>query len=159
MGMVRVCCSRAAVVGVLCERIRSGCSATSSFANRCHRLRVAGCRPASVDPDVAALRPPELLESLPECGDEGLSFRSLSAYPISTPIRRIPPGCCARAASGHAAAAPPSSVMNSRRFNGSNCIDARQPDPIRKLSHWRGCVRWCRIYFTTRQPSLSPVRV
>ena len=25
------------------------------------------------------------------------------------------PGCCARAASGHAAAAPPSSVMNSRR--------------------------------------------
>jgi hypothetical protein len=26
-------------------------------------------------------------------------------------------GCCAPAASGHAAAAPPSSVMNSRRFN------------------------------------------
>ena len=26
------------------------------------------------------------------------------------------PGCCARAASGHAAAAPPSSVMNSRRI-------------------------------------------
>jgi hypothetical protein len=25
-------------------------------------------------------------------------------------------GCCARAASGHAAAAPPSSVMNWRRF-------------------------------------------
>jgi hypothetical protein len=25
-------------------------------------------------------------------------------------------GCCARAASGHAAAAPPSSVMNSRLF-------------------------------------------
>jgi uncharacterized protein YchJ len=25
--------------------------------------------------------------------------------------------CCARAASGHAAAAPPMSVMNSRRFN------------------------------------------
>ena len=35
MGMVRVCCSIAAVVGVLCERMRSGCSATSSFANRC----------------------------------------------------------------------------------------------------------------------------
>ena len=26
-------------------------------------------------------------------------------------------GCCARAASGHAAAAPPSSVMNSRRLH------------------------------------------
>jgi hypothetical protein len=30
-----------------------------------------------------------------------------------TPIRR---GCCARAASGYAAAAPSSSVMNARRF-------------------------------------------
>jgi hypothetical protein len=27
-------------------------------------------------------------------------------------------GCCARAASGHATAAPPSSVMNSRRLMG-----------------------------------------
>jgi hypothetical protein len=32
-----------------------------------------------------------------------------------TPMRRIRSGWCARAASGHAAAAPPSSVMNSRR--------------------------------------------
>jgi hypothetical protein len=32
-------------------------------------------RPASVDPDVAALRPPELLESLAECCDPGLCFR------------------------------------------------------------------------------------
>ena len=31
--------------------------------------------PASVDPDVAALRPPELLESVPERGDEGLPLR------------------------------------------------------------------------------------
>ena len=34
---------------------------------------------------------------------------------MNIPIRRIPLGCCARAASGHAAA-PPSSVMNSRRL-------------------------------------------
>jgi hypothetical protein len=39
------------------------------------------------------------------------------AAPVSTPIRRIPLGCCARAASGHAAA-PPSSVMKSRRLMG-----------------------------------------
>ena len=39
----------------------------------------------------------------------------LSALPASTPTRRIDWACCARAASGHAAAAPPSSVMNSRR--------------------------------------------
>jgi hypothetical protein len=30
-------------------------------------------------------------------------------------MRRIMPVCCALAANGHAAAAPPSSVMNSRR--------------------------------------------
>ena len=40
---------------------------------------------------------------------------SLPATPISTPICRMRCGCCARAARGHAAAAPPSSVMNSRR--------------------------------------------
>ena len=35
---------------------------------------------------------------------------------ISTPMRRTRSACCARAARGHAAAAPPKSVMNSRRF-------------------------------------------
>src|SRR5262249_24021833 len=30
--------------------------------------------PASVDPDVAALRPPGLQQPLPECGGKGLSF-------------------------------------------------------------------------------------
>ena len=35
--------------------------------------------------------------------------------PLRNPITGIA-GCCARAASGHAAAAPPRSVMNSRRF-------------------------------------------
>jgi hypothetical protein len=41
-----------------------------------------------------------------------------SATPAkSTPIRRIRSLCCALAASGHAAAALPSSVMNSRRFH------------------------------------------
>jgi hypothetical protein len=37
---------------------------------------------------------------------------------MSTPIRRMRSGCCARAASGHAAA-PPSSVMSARRFTQS----------------------------------------
>ena len=32
------------------------------------------------------------------------------------PMRRIPAGCCARTASGHAAVAPPTSLMNSRRL-------------------------------------------
>jgi len=33
-------------------------------------------------------------------------------------MRRIRSGCCARAARGHPAAAPPTSVMNSRRLTG-----------------------------------------
>ena len=35
IGIWLVCCRSAAVVGVIPERRRSGCSATSSFANRC----------------------------------------------------------------------------------------------------------------------------
>src|SRR6516162_7750706 len=39
---------------------------------------------------------------------------SFSSPGMSTPMRRTRPPCCARAASGHAAA-PPSAAMNSRR--------------------------------------------
>src|SRR5262245_56964993 len=42
---------------------------------------------------------------------------SLSAYIMSTPIARCV--CCPRAAIGHAAVAPPRSVMNSRRLMGT----------------------------------------
>ena len=45
-----------------------------------------------------------------EARDQGPSIRVLRV-PISTPMRRI---CCARAASGQAATAPPRSVMRSR---------------------------------------------
>jgi hypothetical protein len=36
-------------------------------------------------------------------------------------------GCCARAASGHAAAAPPMSVMKSRRCSGRDAIFIAPP--------------------------------
>jgi hypothetical protein len=45
------------------------------------------------------------------------------------PAPRIPTtgiaGCCARAASGHAAAAPPTKVMNSRRLTSSTGLPPR----------------------------------
>ena len=41
---------------------------------------------------------------------------SSAAVPINTPMRGTRSRCCARAASGHAVAAPPSSVTISRRF-------------------------------------------
>ena len=40
-----------------------------------HRLDVAGCRPAGVDPDIAALYPTELLKSLAQRRDAGLPYR------------------------------------------------------------------------------------
>jgi hypothetical protein len=43
-------------------------------------------------------------------------FEAAGIPPMSTPMRRIGPLCCAPAASGHAAAVPPRSVMNSRRL-------------------------------------------
>ena len=45
---------------------------------------------------------------------------------VSTPTRRTRSTCCARAATGHAAAAPPSSVMNSRRVSFDHLVGARR---------------------------------
>src|SRR5258705_2491247 len=52
-----------------------------------------------------------------------------SAPPWSHPITGTV-GCCARTASGHAAAVPPSRLMNSRLFTASNCIEMSSWDEI-----------------------------
>ena len=125
MGMVRVCCSSAAVVGVLAERMRSGCSATSSFANRCINSASSAAQRVSI----RMLRPsvhPSFCSPCRNAATSACPSGSLSAYAISTPIRRTPSGCCARAASGHAAAAPPSSVMNSRRLMSNMAASSPQ---------------------------------
>jgi hypothetical protein len=47
-------------------------------------------------------------------------------------------GCCARAASGHATAVPPSSVINSRRFTRSPRRRGRAwPAGFRGQGPWR----------------------
>src|SRR5437763_1823081 len=48
-----------------------------------------------------------------------------------TPMRIILFGCCAPAASGHAMAAPPSSVMNSRRLKSNMRPPPKQFDASR----------------------------
>ena len=48
MGMVRVCCSINAVMGVFCVRMRSGCSPTSSFVNRRYKSASAAAQRASI---------------------------------------------------------------------------------------------------------------
>jgi hypothetical protein len=45
-----------------------------------------------------------------------LSGKTPSEKFANTPMRRTRSVCCARAASGRATAAPPSNVMNARRF-------------------------------------------
>ena len=70
-------------------------------------------RPAIFDRDVLRPRHSRLRSSLGGIRPRW-SRRVPSGTLLRNPITGIA-GCCARAASGHAAAAPPSSVMNSRR--------------------------------------------
>ena len=81
-------------------------------------------RPAILDRDVLALDEPSLLQALPE-RVQTIRERVRRGVLLRNPITGIA-GCCARAASGHAAAAPPSSVMNSRRFT-ARCLPCFRP--------------------------------
>src|SRR5262249_54866831 len=74
-------------------------------------IRIA-CAPDNVDPDTTVLRPTQLPQALAKRFDAGARIGALSR-PMSRPTFRTRSPCCARAASGHAATAPPSNVMNS----------------------------------------------
>jgi hypothetical protein len=118
--MLRVCRSIAAVLGVFWVRMRSGCCATSSFANRCINSTSSAAQRRSI----RVLRPyaqPTFWRPSRNAAIQACPSRSVSAYAISTPMRLIRSDCCARAASGHATAAPPSRVMNARRLIQSPC--------------------------------------
>ena len=78
--------------------------------------------PAVLDDDVLALDISGLLQSLCEMRARRSAFVS-DAVLRRNPITGIA-GCCARAAIGHAAAAPPSSVMNSRRCSFDHLVGA-----------------------------------
>src|SRR5262245_56286789 len=68
------------------------------------------------------LRPAAQPSSCSRCSNaatRGAASGSFSAIAIRTPIRCIRSAGCARTASGHATAAPPSSVMQSRRLRSS----------------------------------------
>src|SRR5262249_44257162 len=65
-----------------------------------------------VDDNTLALTPPELAQPLPERAEQGRPI-GRGRQPKETYPRPLARCCCPRAASGHAAA-PPSSVMNSR---------------------------------------------
>src|SRR5262249_6747755 len=66
------------------------------------------------------------------------SVRSAAEAASRKPITGIA-GCCARAASGHAAAAPPSSVMNVRRFTAL-CLPCFPTERIAHLGTVDCCI-------------------
>jgi hypothetical protein len=76
--------------------------------------------PAIFDRDRAALNPTEVVEPPRECGRRSLSAKGVLS-PKNPTIGRFP-GCCAPATIGHAAA-PPSTVMNSRLFIDRTAFD------------------------------------
>jgi hypothetical protein len=85
---------------------------------------------------------------------------------INAPIRRIAPGCCARAASGNTVA-PPKAAMNSRRFICWNDIQTPQggglahsghlnmSNPIRGGLRCARCLSWVKSGNSHREHMLS----
>ena len=121
IGMVRVACSSDGTTAPPEARMTSGASATNSDA--C--LRKSSASPAPQRYSIRTLRPTVQPNSCRPCRNAALrACPSASSEPrfMSTPTRRTRSACCARAASGHTAAAAPRSEMKSRRFNRWNGI-------------------------------------
>src|SRR5215472_5155057 len=95
-------------------------------------------RPAIFDSDVAAFDETCFVEAAPECRQ--LRRVCLRGCHARSPMTGIA-GCCARAASGHAAAAPPSSVMNWRRFMSNMELPRAMGDHRVGLSASRAAAR------------------
>jgi hypothetical protein len=73
--------------------------------------------PAKLDNNVPALNVAEFTKAHSECVYCLCRAYGRRRAKKSDPRGTLPSDCCARAASGHVAAAPPSSVTNSRRFS------------------------------------------
>jgi hypothetical protein len=85
----------------------------SQFGRKCGQSVVTTVPPAKIENHVLRFNITCFFQSLPEGSTRYAD--SLAALLLIHPITGVA-GCCARAASGHAAAATPSSVMNSRCF-------------------------------------------
>ena len=68
-----------------------------------------------LDLDIAVLGPAERLETLAKCNDPSQHFGIILGVWMQECDGRMRSPCCARPASGHAAAAPPSVAKNFRR--------------------------------------------
>ena len=131
IGTLRVASNNGDKLAAPVVKMTSGASATNSAA---YLRMVSGLPPPSRN-SIRMLRPS--VQPNPCSPRRNAAMRSRISGSsvllplVNTPIRRIA-GCCARAASGHAAAAPPSSVMNSRRFIRSPRRRGRAASPARQ---------------------------
>jgi hypothetical protein len=115
IGIVRVSRWSATVAGVPFVKMMSGCKPTNSCA--CSRIRLMSPPPHRTS--IRTLRPsvqPKSASAFVNADTRGFTTGSFSLPDMSTPIRRKRSPCCALAATAQAAAAPPRSVMKSRRF-------------------------------------------
>jgi hypothetical protein len=127
------CCS-APTDGLPDAKMASGMSATSSSAYS--RIRLA--TPAPHRMSILMFPPsvhPNRLSSARNAARRARPSGSSAAKSMSTPMRRTGLDC-ARAASGHATAALPSSVMNSRLFTRS---PRRRPTAVSAARSDRAC--------------------
>ena len=140
-GGIRLDCCNAATAGAPAAKTTSGASATNSAtylrsrsgSPKPHRYSIRRFRPSdqprSCRPWTKAL--------LRACH----SGSPAGKEPTSTPMRRTRSPCCARAASGHAAAALPNSLMSSRLFTQSPRRRSRAAwarRPARARVQWSG---------------------
>jgi hypothetical protein len=70
-----------------------------------------------------------------------LRLRIVAGDNMSTPTRRIVSGCYARAASGHAAAAPPTIAIKSRRFMCGWPPPGKRSFGVQRRGRLQSCVR------------------
>ena len=112
IGMTDVACF-AATAALPPATMTSTLSRTNSAAISAKR----SLRPSAQRYSIARLRPSIQPSSRSRCTKAAVHGPQAEAVVVPrNPMVGSFPACCARAASGHAAAAPPSSVMNSRRF-------------------------------------------
>ena len=111
----------------------------STLQDRSVRIRLRRRRP---DEKIASLR----TDKMPSAASSAFDSASSAGVPISTPIRRIPEACCARAASGQAAAPLPIKQINSRRLIAPprpwRVIVAGQAGRMEVVRLWVGNVRF-----------------
>ena len=117
IGTVRLRRCSTTTIGAVAAKTTSGVNASKSAASL--RMRSGSRLLAPQRYATRTLRPTDQPSSCNPCRNAALRLcpsASSEARFMKIAMRRMRSGCCARAASGHVTAAPPRSVMNSRRF-------------------------------------------